>query len=70
MDKTLTDRLPDGNVETLDSTMAEAVAEVLVNGLTDRLAVAKFETLTYTLDNKKSKALVDTLTVKLAEVYL
>ena len=48
--------------------MAEAVAEVLVDGLTDRLAVAKFETLTYTLDNKKSKALVDTLAVKLAEV--
>ena len=68
MDKTLTDRLPDCNVDTLDSTVAQAVAEVLVDGLTDRLAVAKFETLTYTLDNKKSKVLVDTLAVKLAEV--
>ena len=68
MDNKSTDRLPDCNVKTLDTTVAGVEAGVLVDGLTDRLAVAKFETLTYTLDNKKSKALVDTLAVKPAEV--
>ena len=51
MDNTLTDRLPDWNVETLDTTVAKAEADVLVDGLTDKLAVAKLETLAYTLAN-------------------
>ena len=51
MNNTLTDRLPDRNVETLDTTVAKAEADVLVDGLTDRLAVAKLETLAYNLAN-------------------
>ena len=39
------------NVETLDTTVAETEADVLVDGLPDRLAVAKLETLAYTLAN-------------------
>ena len=38
-------------VETLDTTVAEAEADVLVDGLTERLAVAKVKTITYTLAN-------------------
>ena len=38
-------------VEALDTTVAKAEAEVLVDGLTDRLVVAKGETLDYTLAN-------------------
>ena len=51
MDNTSTDRLPDCNVKTLDTTVAGVEAGVPVDGLTDRLAVAKFETLAYTLAN-------------------
>ena len=51
MDNKSTDRLPDCNVKTLDTTVAGVEAGVLVDGLTDRLAVAKFETLAYTLSN-------------------
>ena len=51
MDNKLTNRLPDCNVETLDITVAETEADVLVNGLTDRLAVTKLETQAYTLTN-------------------
>ena len=49
LDNTLTDRLPDWNVETVDTTVAKAGADVLVDGLTDRLAAAKLETFAYTL---------------------
>ena len=38
-------------VGTLDTPVAEAEADVLVDGLTHRLAVAKVETLAYTLAN-------------------
>ena len=51
MDNTLTDRLPDWNVETLDTTVAKAEVNVLVDGLTDRLAAAKLETLANTRAN-------------------
>ena len=51
MDYTLTDRPPELKVWTLETTVAEAEADVLVDGLTHRLAVANVETLSYTLAN-------------------
>ena len=36
MENTLIDRLPDLKVETLDTTVAEAKADELVDGLTER----------------------------------
>ena len=51
MEYTLTDRLPELKVRTVDTTVAEAEANVLVDGLTDRLAVVKVEALTHTLAN-------------------
>ena len=59
LDNTLTDRLSDWNVETLDTNVAKAEADVLVDGLTDRLAAAKLENLAYTLANRKRKAVVE-----------
>ena len=68
MENTFIDRLPDFKVETLDTTVAEAETDVLVDGLTERLAAAKINTLAYTLANSKCKALVDTLAGSLAQV--
>ena len=51
MENTFIDRVPDFKVETLDTTVAEAEADVLVDGLTERLAAAKIKTLAYTLAN-------------------
>ena len=51
MENTFIDRLPDFKVETLDTTVAEVEADVLVDGLTERLAAAKINTLAYTLAN-------------------
>ena len=47
----LTDRLPDLKAATLDTTVAETEADVLVDGQTNRLKVAKLETLGYSLAN-------------------
>ena len=68
LDNTLSDRLPDWNVETLDTTVAKAEAAVLVEALTNRLAVANLEKRACILANLKRKELVDTLPVRLAEV--
>ena len=51
MDYTLTDRIPELKVYTVDTTVAEVEADVLVVRLTDIFAVAKVETLSFTLAN-------------------
>ena len=51
MDYTLTDRLPELKDYTVDTTVAEVEADVLVVGLTDIFAVAKVDTVALTLAN-------------------
>ena len=55
MENTLIDRLPDLKVETLDTTVAEAEADVLADGLTERLAAAKIKTIAYTLATENAR---------------
>ena len=49
MENTLTDRLPQLNIKTVDTTVALAETDVLVSELTKRLA--KVERLAYTQTN-------------------
>lgn len=49
LEYTLTDRLPQFKIKTVDPTMAKAELNVLVDELTEMLLVAKVKTLAYTL---------------------
>jgi len=68
LDYTLTDRLLQLKVYTVDTTVNAAEVDVLGVGLTDIFAVAKVDTLALTPANLKRKALVNRPAVRLANV--